>query len=69
MGSRGGALGVARLPMRLTAIRLRSGIVVGPGATDARPRQLVELAQRECDIANSLTSEIAIEPRIGWGRV
>lgn len=52
------------LPARLTAIRLRPRIVVTEGTSEARVRHLVELAHRECYIANSLRTPIAIEPRI-----
>jgi len=50
-------------PMRITRIVLRPQITVGGDAPDdARLRQLVETAHRHCFIANSLTTEIAIEP-------
>lgn len=43
-------------------IVLRPHIVVGPGVTEGRLRDLVELAHRECYIANSLRSEILVTP-------
>ena len=41
---------------------LRPHIVVGPGTGEARLRHLVDLAHRECYVANSLRSEIVVEP-------
>ena len=53
--------------IRLTAIRLRPRITLARGAADeARVRQLVELAHRECYIANSLKTEVTVEPTIEW---
>ena len=49
-------------PMRLTKIVLRPRIVVGAGTDTDRVGRLVELAHRQCFIANSLNSEIVIEP-------
>jgi organic hydroperoxide reductase OsmC/OhrA len=51
-------------PVRLTRITLRPRIVVKPGPTEERVKHLVELAHNECYIANSLKSEIVIEPRV-----
>lgn len=64
-------------PMQLTTITLRPRITVAegrtawantgttddqPAPTDARLRRLVELAHQECFIANSLRTEITVEP-------
>jgi organic hydroperoxide reductase OsmC/OhrA len=50
-------------PMRITRIVLRPQITITDDAPDdARLTQLVETAHRHCFIANSLTTEIAIEP-------
>jgi organic hydroperoxide reductase OsmC/OhrA len=54
------------LPMRITRIVLRPRIVVRPGPTDERVRHLVELAHRECYIANSLKTDVVIEPRVEY---
>lgn len=62
-------------PVRITRITLRPriSIAVAGGAPpdaeaaaafDAKVRRLVEVAHRECYIANSLRSEILIEPSI-----
>ena len=56
-------------PKRITEIILRPQIVINEiqvGATDLRDRvlRLVELAHKECYIANSLTAKIAIEPEV-----
>ena len=52
------------LPMRITAIRLRPRITVG-GATDPeRIHHLVEIAHRECFIANSLACPIDVHASV-----
>jgi organic hydroperoxide reductase OsmC/OhrA len=51
-------------PMRVTEIVLRPRIVVRGGATEARIRHLCDVAHRECFIANSVTTEIRVEPTI-----
>ncbi len=48
-------------PMRLTAIVLRPRVEVGPGPTVERVQHLLEVAHRECFIANSLRTEITVE--------
>lgn len=56
-------------PARITRIVLRPRIQVaaGPGASLERVSHLVEVAHRECFIANSLRSEIVVEPAITIG--
>jgi organic hydroperoxide reductase OsmC/OhrA len=58
-------------PTGLTCIRLRPEITVtdrpvsGTGTvTEDRVRHLCEVAHRECYIANSLRTEVVVEPRI-----
>ncbi|MCB1003799.1 MAG: OsmC family protein [Acidimicrobiales bacterium] len=51
-------------PLRLTTITLRPRVALGPGPTEERVRHLLEVAHRECFIANSLRSEIVLEPEI-----
>jgi organic hydroperoxide reductase OsmC/OhrA len=51
-------------PVRLTRITLRPRIVVASGATEERVRRLVERAHEHCYVANSLRSEVLLEPRI-----
>ena len=54
-------------PVRIVTIRLRPRITLAIGPADEnRVRQLVELAHRECYIANSLKTEITVEPVIEW---
>jgi len=50
-------------PMRITEITLRPEITVRGDVSDERLAHLVEVAHHECFIANSLTTEITIEPR------
>lgn len=54
-------------PMRLTSIVLRPTIHVAAGTTDERVRHLVEVAHRECYIANSLRTEVRVEPTVVVG--
>ena len=49
-------------PVRLTAIVLRPRIVLAAGPSEARLRELVQVAHRECYIASSLKTDIQIEP-------
>jgi organic hydroperoxide reductase OsmC/OhrA len=56
-------------PMRLTRISLRPAIVVRLGEDQAPPsheriERLCEVAHRECYIANSLETEVTVEPRL-----
>lgn len=58
-------------PMRITAITLRPVITVrrdvtSHPASEDRLRHLVEVAHRECFIANSLRTEITIVPAFQW---
>jgi organic hydroperoxide reductase OsmC/OhrA len=51
-------------PIRVTSITLRPRIRVAAGPTEERVRHLVEVAHRECFIANSITTDVVIEPVI-----
>ncbi len=51
-------------PLRVTRIRLHPRVVVATGPTRARVEHLLDVAHRECFIANSLRSEMTIEPEI-----
>ena len=51
-------------PMRITRITLRPRITIRGAADDDRVRHLVDVAHRECFIANSLTTEVFVEPAI-----
>jgi organic hydroperoxide reductase OsmC/OhrA len=54
-------------PVRITRIVLRPHIVLAADATDAavgRVPHLLEVGHRECYIANSVKTEIVIEPRV-----
>lgn len=51
-------------PARLTRIVLRPTIRLGGRPSEERVRHLVEVAHRECFIANSLRTEIDVEPTI-----
>jgi organic hydroperoxide reductase OsmC/OhrA len=49
-------------PVRITRIVLRPRITLGPGSDPGRVPRLVEVAHRECFIANSLRSDVVVEP-------
>jgi len=51
-------------PVRVERITLRPRITVRGQASEERVRGLCETAHRHCNIANSLSSEIAIEPTV-----
>ena len=51
-------------PMRLTKITLRPRIVVGPGVKEERVMRFVQMAHEQCYIANSLRTEVAVEPTV-----
>jgi organic hydroperoxide reductase OsmC/OhrA len=51
-------------PVRLTRITLRPRILVAPGPTVERVQHLVEIAHRECYIANSLRTEVIVQPQV-----
>jgi organic hydroperoxide reductase OsmC/OhrA len=51
-------------PTRITEIALRPRIEVNGDATEERVRKLVETAHGYCYVANSLTSEMSIEPTV-----
>lgn len=49
-------------PVRITRIVLRPRIEVAGDAPEERLHKLAQLAHRECYIANSLTTEVVVEP-------
>ena len=51
-------------PLRITEITLRPRIVIAGEASEERVRKLVDTAHEHCYIANSLRSEMKIEPAI-----
>jgi len=51
-------------PLRITSITLRPRVVVRSGPSPSRVERLIELAHRECYIANSLKGELVIEPEV-----
>jgi organic hydroperoxide reductase OsmC/OhrA len=51
-------------PTRLTSITLRPTIRVAPGASKQQIQHLVEVAHRECYVANSLRTEITVVPTV-----
>jgi organic hydroperoxide reductase OsmC/OhrA len=53
-------------PQRITTITLRPRISLRAGPSEERVRHLVEVAHRECFIANSLRSEVRVLPEIAW---
>src|SRR5205823_14113066 len=53
-------------PARLTSITLRPRITMRTGPTDDRVRHLVGVAHRECYVANSLRTDVRVEPTIAF---
>jgi len=53
-------------PMRITQIVLRPRITVRGSVSETRVRHLCDVAHRECYIANSVTTEIRVEPAINF---
>jgi organic hydroperoxide reductase OsmC/OhrA len=51
-------------PLRITEVTLRPRIVIEGQANEERVRNLVHIAHDHCFIANSLSSEMSIEPEI-----
>jgi organic hydroperoxide reductase OsmC/OhrA len=51
-------------PIRITRIDLRPRITLAAPVSEARVLRLVDLAHRECYIANSLRTDIVITPTI-----
>jgi organic hydroperoxide reductase OsmC/OhrA len=49
---------------RITAVTLRPRIVIASGEGGERVRKLVYLAHSHCNIANSLSADVRIEPKI-----
>jgi organic hydroperoxide reductase OsmC/OhrA len=53
-------------PVRISEIVLRPRITLVAGPTEERVRHLVEVAHRECFIANSLATPVRVEPLIAF---
>jgi organic hydroperoxide reductase OsmC/OhrA len=51
-------------PLRITEITLRPRITVAGDASEERIRKLVHTAHEHCFIANSLKSDVSIEPTV-----
>ena len=64
-----GVMPLDRQPAWITEITLRPRIVIAGEVNEERVRKLVQTAHEYCFIANSLKSEVAIEPRIEIGQV
>jgi len=53
-------------PMRFTRVVLRPRITVRGAVAESRLAHLVEVAHRECYVANSLRSELVVEPSFAF---
>ncbi|MDQ1393963.1 MAG: hypothetical protein QOF30_2940 [Acidimicrobiaceae bacterium] len=53
-------------PVRITRILLRPRITLAGNAGEERVRHLVQVAHRECYIANSLKTDIEVDPTISF---
>ena len=56
-------------PVRLTEITLRPRIVIAGDASEQRVQKLVHTAHEHCYIANSLKSEVTLEPQVEYAEV
>jgi organic hydroperoxide reductase OsmC/OhrA len=56
-------------PVRLTEITLRPRIVIAGDASEERVQKLVHTAHEHCYIANSLKSEVTLEPHVEYAEV
>jgi len=56
-------------PVRLTEITLRPRIVIAGDASEERVQKLVHKAHEHCYIANSLKSEVRLEPQVEYAEV
>ena len=56
-------------PVRITRIVLRPRIAIAGEVSEQRLRRLVDLAHEQCYIANSLNSEVTVEPSFETHRV
>ena len=54
-------------PVRVTRIRLRPRVTVRGDVPTSRLAHLTEVAHRECYVANSLRTEIVVEPTFATG--
>lgn len=65
-----GVMPEADRPVRVTRIDLRTAITLADTErerpTEARLHELVELAHKQCFIANSVSSEIVVTPTFSW---
>lgn len=59
-----GTLAMADRRMRITEIRLRPRITVGPDVDEAQIGPLVEAAHRGCFISNSVSCAVVVEPTV-----
>jgi organic hydroperoxide reductase OsmC/OhrA len=59
-----GTMDMSERPAWVQRIVLRPRIAVGPGTSEDKVRHLVEVGHKHCFIANSLRSEMTIEPEI-----
>ena len=62
-----GEMPEADLPVRITRIVLRPRITVRGDVGAPRLANLVEVAHRECYVANSLTTDVVVEPEFVAG--
>ncbi len=62
-----GVMPEGEAPTRLTSIVLHPTIWVAAGTSEERVRHLVQVAHRECYVANSLKTEVRVEPTVVIG--
>lgn len=62
-----GTLAMADKKMRMTAVVLHPHITLAPGSDEAKALALVHTAHDNCFIANSVASDVRVEPTIVTG--
>jgi organic hydroperoxide reductase OsmC/OhrA len=62
-----GRLGLVDGKIRMSRVTLRPRIALEPGANEARARELVTRAHRDCFVANSVSTPIEITPTFVFG--
>jgi len=60
-----GRLEIVEGKFQFTAITIRPSIILKPGGDPARAKELIEKAEHNCLISNSMKATVTLEPTIG----
>ncbi|MFO0780256.1 MAG: OsmC family protein [Nitrospira sp.] len=64
-----GRLELVEGKFQFTAITIRPSITLKPGGDAAKAKELIEKAEHNCLISNSMKAEVTLEPVIRWQTV